>query len=390
MLRPVFMALTLCCIALGTAKGQPSPVGDTGAKTLHPVPQGLFRIDSDGQAKAIIDEILRRIVGITATDWDVWITADKNDTPYAVARYVPQPNLKREIIFNEQFLKKITEVAGKWPAYCVAAHEIGHLFRLHLENRAIKIHDAELEADYYCGFVLGKMGSDYDQAIAAIQWIASSPNYPTRDERIAQIGRGWTEATGQLASNRASQPMGQSPEQPAIDLVKEAQVSSKFGIRSNRDIPGHDLAVTGGRPGIPGIDINQCAARCNDSTSCKAYSFDRWNGWCFLKDQIASTLLDPRSTIGVKRPLTVPPVSRTLRAEMQGTLRGKRFRDEAIARVSAANFQGCEKSCADDLRCVAFSFLKTVKNGENCEKFKYSDGYYHDESADSGYKQQNP
>ena len=58
MLRPVFMALTLCCITLGTAKGQPSSVGDTGAKTLHPVPQGLFRIDSDGQAKAIIDEIL--------------------------------------------------------------------------------------------------------------------------------------------------------------------------------------------------------------------------------------------------------------------------------------------------------------------------------------------
>jgi hypothetical protein len=189
-------------------------------------------------------------VGITTTDWNIWITADKTDTAYAVARYVPQPNVKREIIFNEEFLRKITDGGGRWPAYCVAAHELGHLFRLHLENRAIKVHDAELEADYYCGFVLGKMGSDYDQAIAAIQWIPPSPNYPTRDERVAQIGRGWTEATGQLTLDHESRPLGQSPEPPTTDLVKATRVSSQFAVRPNRDILGHDIAVTRGR--IPG------------------------------------------------------------------------------------------------------------------------------------------
>jgi hypothetical protein len=92
----------------------------------------------------------------------------------------------------------------------------------------------------------------------------------------------------------------------------------------------------------------------------------------------------------VKRPLKVPPVSQTVQAEIKGTLRNKRFRDDAIARASVADFQSCKKSCADDLRYVAFSFLRTVKDAENCEKFQHSDGYYHDGSADSGYKQQNP
>ena len=113
------------------------------------------------------------------------------------------------------------------------------------------------------------MGSDYDQAIAAIQWIANSPNYPTRDERIAQIGRGWTEATGQLASNRKS-ILGRRVRATSYRSRKGEQGKLAIRRETNRDILGHDLAVTRGRPGIPGIDINQCAVLCNDSASCKA------------------------------------------------------------------------------------------------------------------------
>jgi hypothetical protein len=365
------------------------------ARTLHNFPLGSPRIDSDGQAKAIVNEILLKILGVTNTNWEITITEDDRDTANAVARYWPPPIIKREIVFNKEFLNKVAEGgAGKWPAYCVAAHEIGHLLRLHLENTnlttAAKLRNAELEADYYCGFVLGKMDSSYGDTVAAIHWYTPVPNYPTRDERVAQIGRGWTEATGKATPSRGTvvATATQGPEPPAASAAV-ANVLSKFVRKDNRDIYGHDIVPAGGKAGIPGLSMQACAARCDAERACKAFSFDRWNGWCFLKDAIVTSRLDPPSTIAVKRPAQLPKASKA--AAQMLNYRGRRFRDVPFEQQHVEDFQTCRNACESNLSCVAFTFLKkTPTDNNNCQMFRFSDGYYSDPSADSGIKQQAP
>jgi hypothetical protein len=67
----------------------------------------------------------------------------------------------------------------------------------------------------------------------------------------------------------------------------------------------------------------------------------------------------------------------------------KRFRDEPILQRRVEDFAMCKKACDEELRCVAFSFLKTAPaDSNNCQMFKLSKGYYFDPTSDSGFKEQ--
>src|SRR4051794_27928337 len=93
--RTLLTAILSCCLPL-TANGQtPS--------ALHRYPGGLLRFDSDGQAKAIVLDVLK-YHGIQKVDWEVAITDDSSETANAVARIIP-PDRKRQIIFNQEFMR---------------------------------------------------------------------------------------------------------------------------------------------------------------------------------------------------------------------------------------------------------------------------------------------
>lgn len=390
-----FVTALLALVALeGPIHGQSVP---TSPRALHQIDPGTFAVDTDGKAREIVDDILQKILGVTSTSWDVWISEDNVDTSNAISRFYPPPLSKREIIFNRSFLVQITQHTGKWPAYCVAAHEIGHIIRLHLENANLntpaKLKNAELEADYYCGFVLGKMNASYEDTVAAIHWYTPSANYPSRDERIAQIGRGWIEATGvDAASPVASVSVGKSYQDPTPQPASANQNRSlaNFNRRDNRDIAGHDISIENyGTTGIPGLTLELCAQQCDTNSQCVAFSFDRWNSRCFLKNGIATSLLEPSSTIGVKAPASLPNASNV--EPVLSRYNQKRFRDDPIAQVNTSNFDACRDTCKANLHCVAFSYLRRASTGQtNCEMFKRSDGYYSDASVDSGVKRQNP
>jgi hypothetical protein len=185
-----------------------------------------------------------------------------------------------------------------------------------------------------------------------------------------------------VASNA---PVPRGPTPPSVLAPSEAL--SKFSRKENRDIDGHDILSANGKPGIPGIDIQACATRCVQEKTCKAFSFDRWNGWCFLKDAIATSRLDPGSTIAVKQQYALPNAS-TVPAQMRDSLK-RRFRDDPILQRRTNDFPQCKKACEDEFKCVAFSFLKSVGTAENnCQMFKLSKGYYFDPTSDSGFKEQ--
>jgi PAN domain len=352
-------------------------------RALHDYPVGKLEIDSDGQAKAIVDKILSHFK-LTAS-WKIWITDKDSETPYALARL--QPDGTREIIFNKQFITKITEHDGMWPAYCVAAHEVAHHLKFHLENKPVRLKEFELEADTWCGFLLGKMNSDYAQAISALQFVGEATGYPTRSERIRQIGEGWKEATGKGVPDDEPKAAPTAFPTPRIMPQEVSNERQNFTLKENRDIFGHDIKLTQGQSGIPGMTLDECVRACDKRGACKAFSFDKWNGWCFLKDAIATSLIDPHSIIGVKKPQPLPNASKV--APEMTVLRGRRFRDKPILQSKVNDFNKCKAACAKEIRCVAFSYLKSENKLENCQFFNGSVGPYNDPTADSGYKEQN-
>jgi hypothetical protein len=163
--------------------------------------------------------------------------------------------------------------------------------------------------------------------------------------------------------------------------------SDKFVTRHNRDIYGHDISVPSGGVGLTGLDFDGCASRCDQTGACVAFSYDRWSSKCFLKDAVATSVLDPHSTIGVKKPNVLPDVS-TAQAQVQA-VHHKRFRGDIMSYARVSKLTTCRARCDGNLRCVAFTFLNQAI-GDNCRLFSMVEGYEVDDPADGGYKFQSP
>lgn len=106
----------------------------------------------------------------------------------------------RYILYDQYFMHSTRKSTGSvWAPMSIMAHEVGHHLNGHtLDNRGSRP-SIELQADYYSGFVLQKMGATLDEARVAMEKIGSpdgSSTHPARHDRLAAIGNGWMEACG--------------------------------------------------------------------------------------------------------------------------------------------------------------------------------------------------
>ena len=105
---------------------------------------------------------------------------------------------KRYILYNPSFMSEIANVTqDKWAAAGILAHEIGH----HLNGHTLQIGGSrpplELEADYFSGFILEKLGAQMGEATAVIERFGpetATATHPGRVERVASISSGWLAA----------------------------------------------------------------------------------------------------------------------------------------------------------------------------------------------------
>jgi hypothetical protein len=169
----------------------------------------------------------------------------------------------------------------------------------------------------------------------------------------------------------------------------DIDVINRFKTKINRDIYGEDIQLPDGKIGFPAPNITSCADRCNTSESCVAFAFDSWNKQCYQKSKITISIISPRSIIAVKNKFELPKPS-TQHPQIK-IRHDKRFSGNPIARDSVYDFEECKTLCENDIKCVAFSFLKANERAANCERFNQSeDGYFSESSVDSGWKQQSP
>jgi hypothetical protein len=107
---------------------------------------------------------------------------------------------KRYIIYDNDFLENLDYYAGtKWASISVLAHEMGHHYRNHVVDRQGSTPPKELEADYFSGYVMAKLGAGAQEALAAMEKISSergSTTHPGKADRLKAIAQGWNYANG--------------------------------------------------------------------------------------------------------------------------------------------------------------------------------------------------
>ncbi|HEX8277782.1 MAG TPA: M48 family metalloprotease [Segetibacter sp.] len=125
---------------------------------------------------------------------------------------------KRYIIYDNDFLENLDGYAGtKWASISVLAHEMGHHYRNHIIDNSGSTPPKEIEADYFSGYVMAKLGASKNEARAAMEKIASpnaSSTHPGKADRLAAIANGWNYAMGNTSSTNpttAPQPQQNPP-----------------------------------------------------------------------------------------------------------------------------------------------------------------------------------
>lgn len=104
----------------------------------------------------------------------------------------------RYILYNPGFMDGIAAAThDRWAAASILAHEIGHHLNGHTLQSGGSRPPLELEADYFSGFILQKLGAPLDDATAVVEKYApeaASTTHPGRRERVASITSGWAAA----------------------------------------------------------------------------------------------------------------------------------------------------------------------------------------------------
>src|SRR5688572_7738314 len=107
---------------------------------------------------------------------------------------------QRYIVYDNRFLESLDQYAGtKWASISVLAHEMGHHYHNHVVSGSGSSLPKELEADFFSGYMMAKMGASLDDAKAAMSQIASpraSASHPAKADRLNAIANGWNNASG--------------------------------------------------------------------------------------------------------------------------------------------------------------------------------------------------
>ncbi|WP_420737773.1 PAN domain-containing protein [Bradyrhizobium japonicum] len=153
----------------------------------------------------------------------------------------------------------------------------------------------------------------------------------------------------------------------------------KFRTYEGRDIDGTDYKI------IKGVNFEACISQCKSEDECVAYSFDKWNRYCFLKNRVPSILrIEPNSIVGVVTGTSPAVSSSSVVMERFGN---KAFPDAGYRQVAVASYNGCSATCMNEDKCEVFTFRKSDKV---CNLIARPGEWWPDSSADSGVKRQIP
>ena len=181
-------------------------------------------------------------------------------------------------------------------------------------------------------------------------------------------------AAGEPPAAAPATALPSSSAAPAID----APSGRSFAAYPSRDMEGGDYQRE------RGISLDQCEDRCKRDSRCRAFSYDMWNRFCFLKSSINPLRLEPRNITSVRPGITVTNDDREPVIQRRSQ---KAFPNDPYLQANAQSYEDCSQRCLKDKRCEAFNFYQLSRRCNLIEKPKeYSDA----RGAEIGIKVQIP
>ena len=177
---------------------------DTCSYFGEALPENVATFSSTSEAREIIDRIVDRsgLIG----NFEIRVAGVPN------AAAITEGS-QRYILYNQNFIREISTVAeSEWAATSILAHEVGHHLNGHTLDRQGSRPTIELEADYFSGYILQKLGANIQDAQAAMNRAGDpygSSTHPPKHDRLAAIASGWAKACDQdpTCDNAALPPM---------------------------------------------------------------------------------------------------------------------------------------------------------------------------------------
>ena len=168
--------------------------GLTGLVGAASAPAQQFGFRSLGAAERAAERIMDAS-GLRA-DFEIEV-APGEDNAYATIKRCGRLGACRVIIYDPEFLRDIERRTDEWGPISIMAHEVAHHLQGHSVHGGGSNPPDELDADFFSGFILQKLGASLESAQAAMRLIADpsgSSSHPPRRERLEYIARGWRKA----------------------------------------------------------------------------------------------------------------------------------------------------------------------------------------------------
>lgn len=147
---------------------------------------------SNEEAEIAVDKILGEF-GLIRT----FVIQECPDINNAVAKVIEitKGQKERYILYDSNFFDRINSKASTdWAAMSILAHEIGHHLNGHSLNDVGSNHAFELEADYFSGAAMGRLGATLQEAQSAIstfKYEKATRTHPAKKDRLKAINDGW-------------------------------------------------------------------------------------------------------------------------------------------------------------------------------------------------------
>ncbi len=147
---------------------------------------------------------------------------------------------------------------------------------------------------------------------------------------------------------------------PRPDIADIGKVSAPSANRrtfvtfQNRDMGGGDYAV------LRQVSQSICETRCLLDGQCVSYTFNTWEGACFLKSAVSPLRLDPRGISGVLASVKVSEDSKPVAMQK---VQSRLLEGDAYKTIEASS-AGCTEACLADEMCLGFN---QIAKGGSCE-----------------------
>jgi hypothetical protein len=145
-----------------------------GVTDLTPAPQMQAAVNRIMELSGLPAESVRLIAAPRVGNAAAWVADD--------VRYIG---------YNPSFMEGVNRTTGtNWGAVSVLAHEVGHHLPGHTIDGIGSRPATELQADFFSGYVLCRMGASELEATATARTVLSregSATHPPRDDRVSSI-----------------------------------------------------------------------------------------------------------------------------------------------------------------------------------------------------------